>query len=147
MSDITIRLASAEDAPRLTTLCEQLGYPSSEADVQRRLAEEILPDSDHAIYVAESSGLVVGWIHIYLRRLLVSDQHAEVGGLVVDEAYRSQQIGQMLIESAECWACERDCRDVRVRSNVIRERAHRFYERIGYGNVKTQYTFYKDLSG
>ena len=32
-----------------------------------------------------------------------------------------------------------------VRSNVIRERAHQFYERTGYEHYKTQKSFRKPL--
>jgi hypothetical protein len=33
-----------------------------------------------------------------------------------------------------------------VRSNVTRERTHRFYEQRGYRNVKTSHTFHKKLT-
>jgi catechol 2,3-dioxygenase-like lactoylglutathione lyase family enzyme len=40
------------------------------------------------------------------------------------------------------------CEMMRVRSNVIRERAHRFYtERLGYEVVKQQMVFGKTLEG
>jgi hypothetical protein len=32
-----------------------------------------------------------------------------------------------------------------VRSNVVRERAHTFYERLGYGRVKAQQVYEKPL--
>lgn len=35
---------------------------------------------------------------------------------------------------------------MRVRSNVIRERAHRFYEREGYARIKAQAVFRKQLT-
>jgi GNAT superfamily N-acetyltransferase len=49
------------------------------------------------------------------------------------------------MERAEEWAQEKGCESVYVRSNAVRERAHRFYERIGYTNVKTSLTFRKAL--
>ena len=44
---------------------------------------------------------------------------------------------------AEEWAARHGCPRVRVRSNVIRERTHRFYERLGYRAVKSQKVFDK----
>jgi GNAT superfamily N-acetyltransferase len=142
---VTIRAASPEDAGRLAVLCGQLGYPASADEMQRRL-DPIRRDERHVVYVAQSpDGQVIGWIHAYVRPLLEEDVQAEVGGLVIDEAWRNRGIGQCLLHEAEQWARERGCWAVNVRSNVIRERAHRFYQRLGYSNVKTQLSFRKVL--
>ena len=74
-----------------------------------------------------------------------SDPDAEIRGLVVDEEARSGGLGQKLVEAAESWARERGHNWMSVRSNVIRERTHRFYERLGYGRAKTQHKFRKRL--
>ena len=34
---------------------------------------------------------------------------------------------------------------LRVRSNVVRERTHRFYERLGFARLKTQVAFARPL--
>jgi len=47
--------------------------------------------------------------------------------------------------AAEQWARVHGFALMRVRSNVVRERAHRFYEREGYARVKTQAVFRKAL--
>jgi len=59
-------------------------------------------------------------------------------GFVVDEAARSRGIGAALLEAVESRARERGCAEIRVQSNVLRERAHSFYERNGYVKVKAQ---------
>ena len=142
---VTIRLARQNDAERLAVLCGQLGYPSSEEEIRRRL-DLIGPDEGHVIYVAEQADRqVVGWIHAYLRPLLEEDVQAEVGGLVIDEAWRNHGIGQHLLQQVEQWAQEHGCWAVHVRSNIIRERAHRFYQRLGYSSIKTQLAFRKVL--
>jgi GNAT superfamily N-acetyltransferase len=74
-----------------------------------------------------------------------ADPRAEVAGLVVDASCRSRGIGAMLMARTEEWAREHGCAAVTLRSNVIRERAHRFYERLGYQIVKTQKSFRKTL--
>jgi GNAT superfamily N-acetyltransferase len=51
----------------------------------------------------------------------------------------------MLLAAVEAWARERDFSSVRVRSNVLRERAQRFYQRKGYIEKKRQAVFLKRL--
>ena len=51
----------------------------------------------------------------------------------------------MLVEYAETWAKEQQCSIVRLWSSTARAAAHRFYERLGYRNIKTQYSFAKPL--
>jgi GNAT superfamily N-acetyltransferase len=77
--------------------------------------------------------------------LIESELRAEVNGLIVAEAHRSLGAGAKLLEAAENWARTCGCRNVNLRSNVIRERAHKFYERQGYEHYKTQKAFRKPL--
>lgn len=138
----TVRSACVEDAARLTILSHQLGYPVSQSELQHRLRERILPDPDQHLVVAVSpEGEVIGWGHAYIRTLLTDPCHIELGGLVVDEHYRSAGAGEMIVRHIEAWARTRGAKMVFVRSNIKRERAHRFYERIGYTRIKTSYTF------
>ena len=65
--------------------------------------------------------------------------------LVVAEGQRSLGAGARLLAAAEEWARKRGCKGMSVRSNVIRERAHKFYERNGYEHYKTQKSFRKPL--
>jgi GNAT superfamily N-acetyltransferase len=140
-----VRLASTGDAERIAILCEQLGYPASQEEVQRRL-KQILPGERHAVYVAElADGHVVGWVHVYVCPLVEADLQAEIGGLVVDESYRCCGTGRLLMQHAEQWARRQGCWAVRLRSNIVRQGAHVFYERIGYSTVKTQLAFRKVL--
>jgi len=61
----------------------------------------------------------------------------------VAEAQRSGGVGAALVAAAEEWARVKLCARIRVRSNVVRERTHRFYERLGYRVVKSQKVFDK----
>lgn len=143
---VHIRRARPTDVLQLAALCHQLGYPSSPEEVHRRL-QRLLREPEYALFVAENGdGAVIGWVHIFLRPLLEEDLMAEVGGLVVDKAYRGRGIGCQLLERAERWARRRGCCAVVVRSNVIRQRAHTFYRRFGYAEVKTQRVFRKNCT-
>ena len=139
-----VRAARTADASRLAELSTQLGYPASPDDMQRRLPH--LDAERHFLRVAErETGDVVGWIHASHVLLLDSEPYVEIKALVVDEGARGQRIGEALLESAEEWARSLPCLIMRVRSNVLRERAHRFYERRGYAIFKTQRVFGKTL--
>jgi GNAT superfamily N-acetyltransferase len=143
-SRVEIRLPRAEDYARLAELAGQLGYPTTPADIAKRLAGFERSD-DHAAFVAELDGEVVGWIGVFIYRCVEADARAEISGLLVEERVRSCGIGLKLVAEAEKWARERGCDTIGVRSNVTRERAHSFYERLGYKHVKTQKSFRKEL--
>jgi GNAT superfamily N-acetyltransferase len=142
-----IRKARRGDVERIAELSGELGYPASAAQVATRL-RQLKPASKHAVFVAESpdaaTGLV-GWLHVSVSHLLESDIRAEVNGLIVAEGQRSAGAGTKLLDAAEEWARRHGCQGINVRSNVIRERAHKFYERQGYKHYKTQKAFRKPL--
>jgi GNAT superfamily N-acetyltransferase len=144
-AEIVVRRARAADIGQLAPLCGQLGYPSSEEDVRARLAG-IGATPQHALWVAETSdGKLAGFLNAFVMRTIDTDARVEVAALVVDDAQRSGGVGKLLIEKAESWARENDCKAIGLRSNVIRERAHKFYERLGYVHYKTQKAFRKPL--
>ena len=140
-----IRLARKSDAAKLAELAGQLGYPSTAKQLRDRL-RGLKPTNHHAVFVADLAGTgIVGWLHVSVWPLIESDLRAEVNGLVVDEAQRSLGAGAQLLAAAEQWARQRHCTSMSVRSNVIRERAHKFYERNAYEHYKTQKSFRKPL--
>lgn len=145
-----IRRAQIDDAEDLARLSGELGYPAVEEELRRRL-EELAGRPEHAVFVAESvrekgRGEVVGWLHVSLSYHLESDPFAEVLGLVVAGSQRSSGVGATLVSEAEAWARDRGVRELRVRSNVVRERAHGFYLRQGFQRIKTQAVFSKVLA-
>ena len=144
MDEIKIRLTRAKDAARLAELACELGYPSTTQDMKGRLAT-LKPASMHAVFVAEAPEGVVGWVHVSRNFLLDVPVRAEINGLIVAGAVRSQGAGKLLVQAAEAWARKRKCTGINVRSNVIRERAHKFYEREGFQHYKTQKAFRKAL--
>lgn len=147
MEPVIIRTPRIEDAAVLADLATQLGYPATAADIEGRL-ETLTGDNLRKVFVAEVDGAVVGWVDVFARRMLLVDGMAEINGLIVDAGVRGQGIGEQLMAAAEAWAVSAGCQEMRVRSNVIRQRAHRFYtERLGYDTIKQQAVFRKSLVG
>lgn len=141
---ITIRAMEAGDAAQISRLCDALGYPTTSDAVARRFSVLSCSTGD-VVFVAIDGGVVVGWAHACLSVLLETDPFVEIGGIVVAEAARRRGVGRLLMSAAEQWAVSLGCVEVRLRSNVVREGAHRFYEQLGYQRLKTQYTFAKRI--
>lgn len=135
-----IRELRFEDLPAVAALCGELGYPSTPDQLVRRFSR-LLAEPSHAAFVALEDGEVAGWLHVFLAVHLESDPYAEIGGLVVAEAWRSRKVGARLVARARAWAVERGVPTLRVRSRVEREAAHRFYRRQGFAEVKRQVVF------
>ncbi|MBI3662354.1 MAG: GNAT family N-acetyltransferase [Acidobacteria bacterium] len=142
---LKVRKAALADAARIAALAGQLSYPSTAEEVERRL-RDLPQDGSHAVFVAEDgAGRVVGWAHAYVHHFVGSDLRAEVAGLVVDETCRDTGVGKVLMARVEEWAREKGLAAVTLRSNVIRDAAHKFYEKLGYTRIKTQHAFRKVL--
>lgn len=144
MPDVTIRNATLEDAASLALLAGELGYPSTEAEMRARLSR-VSASAGDAVRVAILEAVIAGWIHIAEVLSIETGSYVEIRGLVVHEPLRSHGIGAHLVADAEAWARNRGILRMRVRSNVIRERTHSFYQRLGYTVAKTQKTFDKRL--
>ena len=84
-------------------------------------------------------------MHVAVAEYIESGAFAVIGGLVVDRNLRKQGIGSALMKRAEEWATKEGLSIVRLQSSSTRTASHRFYEALGYTNVKTQYAFVKSL--
>jgi GNAT superfamily N-acetyltransferase len=140
-----IRPVRAHDQARVAELAGQLSYPATTEEIAQRL-QGLQRTAEAAVFVAEQeTGEIAGWIAVFVYRTVEADARAEVSGLVVDERFRSQRVGEHLLARAEEWARANGCQAIGLRSNVIRDRAHKFYVRHGYAHVKTQKAFRKQL--
>ena len=152
---ICVRPATPEDAAAIACLADQLGYPTAPDDMRGRLTAR-MGHPGETVLVAEFPGEsdakpgpaeVVGFVHLFDTPPLVGNPRTvEIGGLVVDADSRSGGIGASLLRAAEDWAARHGGDIVRVRSNVVRTDAHRFYERHGYATVKRQVVFERRIS-
>ncbi len=139
-----IRRATSKDVSAIATISREFGYEPTEEEVAASL-HDLLPRTDHAVFVAEADGAVMAWGHGRINRHIEIARHAELVGLVVTRASRSQGVGSEIVRAIEQWAREQGERSLRVRSSIVRERAHKFYLREGYVELKQQKTFCKVL--
>ena len=126
-----VRDAGPADVSAVHRLIGQLADSADEAAFRARF-ERVLATDDHRIVVAEVEGKVVGVLHVFERPALEKPCEAIVQALVVDSEARSGGVGEALMREAEAWAQSRKLPSVSLYSRADRERAHAFYERIGY---------------
>ena len=142
---VKIRRAKRSDFAQIAELAGQLGYPSTTTQIAQRF-RTLKPPAMHAVFVAElPTKALAGWTHVSITPRIESGQCAEINGLIVADGQRSLGAGARLLEAAESWSRKRGCKSMSVHSNVIRDRAHKFYERNGYEHHKTQKAFRKPL--
>lgn len=139
---LSIRRLTVDDAEAAAELSKQLGYSCSHSDLGERI-DELARASDRVAFAAVIDGQIVGWIDAAIERHLQSAATAVIGGLVVRDDMRGLGIGKHLCLEIEEWARSKSIPVVRVRSQVKREDAHRFYLRDGYRKVKTSLVFEK----
>lgn len=142
---LNIRPAESRDAMKIYSLADQLGYRCPPDEIRERL-EQVRGHARHAILVAETAtDGILGWLHTFAEPSLLSEQRAEIAGLIMEERFRGQGVGRALLQRAEAWAAGQGCRAVGVRSNMIRTDALAFYTSMGYETIKTQRVFRKRL--
>ena len=140
-----VRAIVSADAEAAAHLSGELGYPVDATTMRLRIAQ-LTASVDHGAFVACQAGQVVGWVHVSAVHHMQSDARVEIGGLVVAAHARSAGIGAQLVARAEQWAREAGFTRVVVRSQIMREAAHRFYLREGYARTKTSAVFTKALT-
>ena len=127
-----IRDAQRDDAPELTRLLKQLGYPTTVDAVVRRVARLAASDADRLV-VAELDERVVGLASIHVSLAIEYDKPAaKLSAIVVDERYRRRGIGEALVETMETEGRVRGCCLIFLTTAERRCRAHDFYRRLGF---------------
>jgi GNAT superfamily N-acetyltransferase len=136
-----MRRMEAGDAAAAAALAAELGYTgATPALVATRLAAVAARD-DHAVWVCEEAGQLLGLIHAQHMDRIISDSYAEILHLVVSRRARRGGVGRALVARVHEWAASRGLDRVRVRSNVVRDEAHDFYLALGFDRHKTQHVY------
>jgi GNAT superfamily N-acetyltransferase len=144
MDELILREAQFNDFEAIADLCNQLGYQTESEDIPLRL-KQIHDLRHHSVFVAELDRLVIGWIHVYLCPLLVSPLQAQLGGLVVHTNQRGKGVGEKLVQQAEAWSKSHACQYLTIYTNVTRTETHKFYNNLGYKNIKTEHVLRKEI--
>jgi predicted N-acetyltransferase YhbS len=108
MDSLKIRQAAPEDAAALGLLLDQLGYPTSAAEIPKRLDNVYARPGSTVLVAEDQKGDVVGVVTILLLHTLHTNEPAAwLTAVVVEETEsRGQGIGSALVARAEEWAAE-----------------------------------------
>jgi GNAT superfamily N-acetyltransferase len=137
-TDNIIRAASPADADALRRLATELAtsFAVSEQSFSHAF-RELLSNCSACIRVAESSGIVIGYVlgfeHL---TFFANGRVAWVEELIVAKEYRRQGVGRQLMDALADWAADRGCRIV----GLATRRAAEFYAALGY---KTSATYFR----
>jgi GNAT superfamily N-acetyltransferase len=113
-------------------LLEHLGYPTDEAAVHQRL-DYWLDDPSSWLIGAEDGETLVGVAALHVLPMLeVTGRFGRLVALVVDDRYRGRGVGGSLVSAAEEQARAAGCVLLEISSSRHRNRAHEFYQRLGY---------------
>ena len=141
--DLKIRDGKLSDAAGLATLMCELGYETTSAEIESRLIS-ILKDPRYKTLVALNDDRICGMIGtVSASSYLHNDLTGRIIALVVSRESRRRGIGARLIAEAEKNLIQRGITRVTVTARFEREKAHQFYEKLGY--ARTGFRFAKNL--
>jgi ribosomal protein S18 acetylase RimI-like enzyme len=141
--DLKIRDGKLSDAADLAALMCELGYETTGAEMESRLIS-ILKDLRYKTLVALNDDKICGMIGtVSASSYLHNDLTGRIIALVVSRESRRRGIGARLIAEAEKNLIQRGITRVTVTARFEREKAHQFYEKLGY--ARTGFRFAKNL--
>ena len=146
---IRVRPATAADVESVLDLYAQPDFDAGRAlpaDDARRILARFSAYPDYTLYVAEQNGRIVGSF-----ALLVMDNIGHLGArsgvvedVVVAPALHGHGVGRAMMAFARARCREKGCYKLMLSSNARRERAHAFYESLGF--ERHGYSFRVDLA-
>ena len=155
MQECTIRPATIADYDRICELAAQMDRLHRTAlpdrfrepagpNRARGYVESLIADPDTLLAVAESEGRVVALLNSGLEQtpdipVKPPSRFLRVRGLVVDEAYRRQGIGQALLAAAVEWAADRGAQEVQLSVYEFNSVAAAFCRSHGFSPLSSRF--------
>ncbi len=142
---VPIRPAVPADAPVLSELLGQLGYPAPVSEIPQRLRALAGFPSAAAFVATNRYAEVVGVVTAHIIPSIHDNEPvAWLTTLVVLEDARGAGIGSALVRHVEGWAAGKGAKRLSVTSGIQRQETHEFYEKRDY--KRTGLRFSKQLT-
>ena len=142
MNDLEIRKIMENDYSDICSLYNnELNIKISQSKFNERV-NCILENINHDIFVAVYSENVIGFVAVE-KAMAIECDYIKINGIAVKENYQGHGIGSQLISYAEHYAKEHNIDLIILNSSIQREKAHMFYEKLGF--VKSSYSFRKRI--
>ena len=139
MTSLLVRRALPEDLEEILALQaeDSMHYYEEPATIsanQRAAFDEIDADVNQDLLVGELDGQIVCTAQVTWMRVLSADGglYCQVEAVRTETAMRGRGIGASLMASIESEARKRGAARIQLTSNKERERAHAFYENLGF---------------
>ncbi|MEU5372212.1 GNAT family N-acetyltransferase [Streptomyces sp. NPDC005951] len=139
MSDLDIRPATPDDLPAVVAMLadDPLGAQRESPDdliPYQEALQRLADDPNQHVVVAVRQGRVVGTLQLTIipglsRR---GSTRSIIEGVRIHGDERGSGLGTQLIQWAVDESRRQNCQLVQLTSDVTREDAHRFYERLGF---------------
>src|SRR3990167_2084730 len=139
--DINIRHATHDDIPHIVALLENDALGEQREAYQIPIPEqyyaafnEINADKNNYLIVVENKGKIIGTLQLTILTYLTyqGGRRGQIEAVRIDEAYRSQGVGKLMIEWAVNKSREMNCHLVQLTMDKKRLQTVDFYEKIGF---------------
>jgi len=140
--DVSIRHSTENDIQDMVILMDQLGYPTTYAEMSERY-RRLASDANFTTLIAEVRGRAIGLIGLQTSYMYEKNgRHCRIMALIVHDQFRGSGIGARLIQAAEQWAAEQGVFSLSLNSanREDRQAAHQFYRGMGYTDGSTGFS-------
>ncbi|RZG76254.1 GNAT family N-acetyltransferase [Acinetobacter sp. WCHAc060025] len=123
-----------QDIEDITNLTKQLGYPTNAENLYDRFKIISFDKNYHTLAVEFDHHIIAYTGFIRLKSWEIDGEFIKIQVFVVDENYRSQGIGRLLLNAVENFAKEHQIFRILLNSSNRPEReiAHKFYKDLGF---------------
>ena len=144
---LVVRPATGRDLPAVLAIYAQPGVDDGAqlaVEEARAILARFADYPDYTLYVAERDGAVVGTFAMLIMDNLghLGAPSAVVEDVAVAPELHGNGIGQAMLRAAFSKARAKGCYKVALSANMKRERAHAFYEQLGF--ARHGYSFLVD---
>ncbi|ASA57705.1 GNAT family N-acetyltransferase [Vibrio gazogenes] len=129
---LDIKEPTLSDAPAIVALLASLGYPETEAFIEKRMTQLLSHDND-VLLIAVKEHEIIGVIALhFIPQLALPGDFCRISYFCISETSRGEGVGTMLESHAVDIAKARGCDRIEVHCHARRVDAHRFYDQNGY---------------
>lgn len=132
---VTIRQANRNDLPAIRELYNQPDFhdgTSAPVEQAEQILKVIESYPNYKVFVACVGDEVVGTFALLILESLSGEYSGLIEDVIVKDSYRGKSVGKQMMTFALQKGKEANCYKVALSSNVKRERAHKFYESLGF---------------
>ena len=134
---IEVREATAEDLATVLALYAQPDLDNGQSlllEDAEAVFDRMRAYPDYRLYVAEVNGQVAGTFTLIVMENLShrGAPSAVVESVAVDPGHQGHGVGSAMMEYARAYCRARGCYKMQLSSNLRRERAHDFYDGLGF---------------